>query len=205
VRQEATDDAQQMAGIAPLEDGYLQTGLWELAWKRGIWLSILFVAAAVTATTLDNYEGKLQKWAWLMMFVPMIMSSGGNSGNQSATLIITAMTAGGLGVKDWRRVAVRELCVGLILGGILALFGVLLATALTIRDPEAYKQRYWPLVIPLTLVLVVTCGAVSGSMLPLIFKRLGLDPALMSNPFVAGLSDILGIVIYMTVSMLLLS
>jgi magnesium transporter len=132
------------------------------------------------------------------------MSSGGNSGNQSATLIITAMTAGGLGVKDWRRVVVRELCVGLILGTILALFGVLLSTVLTYHDPEAHKQMYWPLVIPLTLVLVVTCGAVSGSMLPLVFKRLGLDPALMSNPFVAGISDILGIVIYMTVAMLLL-
>jgi magnesium transporter len=205
VRQEATDDAQQMAGIAPLEDSYLQTGLFELAWKRGIWLTILFIAAAVTATTLDTYEDKLKQWAWLMMFVPMIMSSGGNSGNQSATLIITAMTAGGLGVKDWRRVALRELCVGLILGTILALFGVVLATVLTFHDTEAGKQTYWPFVIPLTLVLVVTCGAVSGSMLPLIFKRLGLDPALMSNPFVAGLSDILGIVIYMTVSMWLLS
>lgn len=204
VRQEATDDAQQMAGIAPLQDGYLQTGLFELAWKRGIWLAILFVAAAVTATMLDTYEGKLQQWAWLMMFVPMIMSSGGNSGNQSATLIITAMTAGGLGVKDWRRVAMRELCVGLILGSVLATFGVLLATILTFSDTKANGQPYWPLVVPLTLVLVVTCGAVSGSMLPLLFKRLGLDPALMSNPFVAGLSDILGIVIYMTVSMWLL-
>jgi magnesium transporter len=81
---------------------------------------------------------------------------------------------------------------------------VLLATVLTYHDADAHKQAYWPFVIPLTLVLVVTCGAVSGSMLPLIFKKLGLDPALMSNPFVAGLSDILGIVIYMTVSMLLL-
>lgn len=204
VRQEATDDAQQMAGIAPLQDGYLQTGLFELAWKRGIWLAILFIAAAVTATMLDTYEGKLQQWAWLMMFVPMIMSSGGNSGNQSATLIITAMTAGGLGVKDWRRVAVRELCVGLILGSVLATFGVILATVLTFSDKGANTQPFWPIVIPLTLVLVVTSGAVSGSMLPLIFKRLGLDPALMSNPFVAGLSDILGIVIYMTVSMWLL-
>ncbi|QDU29979.1 Magnesium transporter MgtE [Anatilimnocola aggregata] len=204
VRQEATDDAQQMAGIAPLEDDYLKTGLVTLAWKRGIWLTILFVAASVTATTLDNYESKLQKWAWLMMFVPMIMSSGGNSGNQSATLIITAMTAGGLSVKDWRKVVVRELCVGLMLGTILATFGGILSTVLTISDPGAREQFYWPFVIPVTLVLVVTSGAVAGSLLPLMFKRLGLDPALMSNPFVAGISDILGIVIYMTVSMLLL-
>ncbi len=204
VRQEATDDAQQMAGIAPLEDGYLQTDLWTLAWKRGIWLTILFITAAFTATMLDTYQAKLEKWTWLMMFVPMIMSSGGNSGNQSATLIITAMTTGSLAVKDWRRVVVRELCVGLILGTVLAAFGALLATILTFHDVDAGKQFYWPLVIPLTLVLVVTCGAVSGSLLPLLFKHLGLDPALMSNPFVAGLSDILGIVIYMTVSMWLL-
>jgi magnesium transporter len=204
VRQEATDEAQQMAGIAPLEDTYLQTGLFELAWKRGIWLTILFAAAAVTATMLDTYQQRLEQWAWLIMFVPMIMSSGGNSGNQSATLIITAMTGGGLQVKDWRRVAVREVCVGLILGSILAVFGVILATILTYSDVNANQQPLWPLVIPLTLILVVTSGAVTGSMLPLIFKRLGLDPALMSNPFVAGLSDILGIVIYMTVAMWLL-
>jgi magnesium transporter len=205
VRQEAADDAQQMAGIAPLEEGYLQTGLFTLAWKRGIWLTILFVTASFTATTLDNYEGRLQRWAWLMMFVPMIMSSGGNSGNQSATLIITAMTNGQLTVNDWRRVVVRELCVGLMLGAVLAVFGGLLSTILTWRDEGAQNQWLWPLVVPLTLVLVVTSGAVSGSLLPLMFKRLGLDPALMSNPFVAGISDILGIVIYMTVSMLLLS
>jgi magnesium transporter len=135
----------------------------------------------------------------------MIMSSGGNSGNQSATLIITAMTNGQLSVKDWRRVVVRELCVGLMLGAVLAVFGGLLSTILTWRDEGAKTQWLWPLVVPLTLVLVVTSGAVSGSLLPLMFKRLGLDPALMSNPFVAGISDILGIVIYMTVSMLLLS
>ncbi len=205
VRQEATDDAQQMAGIAPLEDGYLQTDVFTLAWKRGIWLTILFIAAAFTATMLDTYQGRLKQWTWLIMFVPMIMSSGGNSGNQSATLIITAMTAGGLTVKDWRKVVVRELCVGLMLGAVLATFGAILATILTWNDPGAGKQFLWPIVIPLTLVLVVTSGAVSGSLLPLMFKRLGLDPAMMSNPFVAGLSDILGIVIYMTVSMWLLS
>jgi magnesium transporter len=205
VRQEASDDAQQMAGIAPLEDGYLQTDVFTLAWKRGIWLTILFIAAAFTATMLETYQGRLKEWAWLIMFVPMIMSSGGNSGNQSATLIITAMTAGGLGVKDWRKVIVRELCVGLMLGAVLAVFGTILATVLTWNDVSAGKQLLWPLVIPLTLVLVVTSGAVSGSLLPLLFKHLGLDPALMSNPFVAGLSDILGIVIYMTVSMWLLS
>ncbi|WP_425615230.1 magnesium transporter [Anatilimnocola sp. NA78] len=204
VRQEATDEAQQMAGIAPLEEDYLKTDLVTLAWKRGIWLTILFVAASVTATTLDTYESKLKEWAWLMMFVPMIMSSGGNSGNQSATLIITAMTAGGLSVKDWRKVVVRELCVGLMLGTVLAIFGGLLSTVLTWGDTGARQQTWWPVVIPLTLVLVVTSGAVTGSLLPLLFKRLGLDPALMSNPFVAGISDILGIVIYMTVSMMLL-
>ena len=205
VRQEATEDAQQLAGVAPLEESYLRTGLLTLVWKRGIWLTILFVAAMFTATALGYYEQQLEKWAWLVMFIPLIMSSGGNSGNQSATLVITAMTAGEVRVSDWKRVLFRDLLVGLMLGLMLAVLGSLVAVVMTWSESEAQSQALWPLVVPLTIVLVVTCGSVFGSLLPLIFKRLGLDPALMSNPFVAGISDIVAIVIYMTVSVLLLS
>jgi magnesium transporter len=204
VRQEATEDAQQLAGVAPLEEGYLRTGLFTLVWKRGIWLTILFVAAMFTATALSYYETQLSKWAWLVIFIPLVMSSGGNSGNQSATLVITAMTAGDVQLRDWRRVLFRDLLVGLMLGLMLAVLGSLVSLVMTWRDPEANTHSFWPLVVPLTLVLVVTCGSVFGSMLPMIFKRLGLDPALMSNPFVAGISDIVAILIYMTVSVLLL-
>jgi magnesium transporter len=138
-----------------------------------------------------------------MLFIPLIMSSGGNSGNQSATLVITALSTGNIRLTDWYRIALREIVVGLLLGGFLALFGFLVVWLIT-EDPQASEYRWWPLVVPLSLILVVTCGALFGSMLPLMFKRFGLDPALMSNPFVAGLSDILAIVIYMTVALLLL-
>lgn len=205
VRLEATEDAQQLAAVAPLEEGYLKTGVFTLAWKRGVWLTILFITALFTASALGYYEGKLHDWSWLVMFIPLIMSSGGNSGNQSATLVITAMASGEVTLKDWATVFWREVRVGLLLGTLLALLGAVISWVLTLREAEARRYPLWPLVVPLTLVFVVMTGAVTGSMLPLIFKRLGLDPALMSNPFVAGLSDILGIVIYMTVSVTLLS
>lgn len=204
VRQEATEEAQQLAGVAPLEEGYLQTDVLTLAWKRGIWLTILFVTASLTASALKFFESRLEAWPWLILFVPMIMSSGGNSGNQSATLIITALTTGNVSLKDWRTIFWRELRVGLVLGAMLASFGLVLSWLMT-SHPSAKDHPYWPVVVPITLVMVVASGAISGSLLPLFFKRLGLDPSLMSNPFVAGISDILGIMIYMGVSMLLLS
>ena len=205
VRKEATEDAQRSAAVAPLQAGYLQTGLLTLWWKRGVWLSVLFITAMFTATALRSYEVELAKWTWLVIFIPLIMSSGGNSGNQSATLIITALTSGNVKLSDWKTILWRELRVGLLLGGMLALLGLIIAWVQTRNDPAAQAHALWPLVIPLTVTLVVTCGAVSGSILPLIFQRLGLDPALMSNPFVAAISDILAIVIYMTVSVLLLN
>jgi magnesium transporter len=205
VREEHTEDVQRIAGIAPLEEGYLQTDLITLSWKRGVWLTILFITAMFTASALRMYEGRLAHWSWLVMFIPLVMSSGGNSGNQSATLVIAALSAGELGLRDWRRVLWREIRVGLLLGAILGAMGFLVATLLTWNEPGARQQVLWPLVVPLTLVLVVTCGSVAGSLLPLLFKRMGLDPALMSNPFVAALSDILAILIYMSVSILLLS
>jgi magnesium transporter len=205
VRQEATEEAQRSAAVAPLEDGYLQTGLVTLWWKRGVWLTVLFVTGMFTATALKYHEGQLNKWTWLVFFLPLIMGSGGNTGNQSATLIITALTTGNIRLRDWRTILWRELRVGLMLGGLLACLGLVLSWIQTRNIVEVQKHDWWPLVVPITLVLVVTCGAVSGSLLPLVFKRLGLDPALMSNPFVAAISDILAIVIYMTVALTLLS
>lgn len=205
VREEATEDAQMSAAVSPLEEGYLRTGILTLTWKRGVWLTILFVTALFTASAIKSYEGTLQRWAWLVAFIPLIMSSGGNSGNQSATLIITALSTGDIRLTDWQRIFWRELRVGLLLGSLLAVLGFFVSFVMTWGDQTASGHLLWPLVVPLTLVLVVTCGAVSGSLLPLLFKRFDLDPALMSNPFVAGISDILGILIYMTVSVALLS
>jgi magnesium transporter len=203
-RQEATEDAQLSAAVAPLDEGYMQTGILTLWWKRGVWLTVLFVTAMFTASALQHYEGQLKRWQWLIIFIPLIMSSGGNSGNQSATLIITALTTGNVKLRDWKKILWREVRVGLMLGGMLAVAGYLVAWFQTFGEHPSDEHFWWPLVVPLTLVLVVTCGAISGCLLPLLFKRLGLDPALMSNPFVAGISDILAIVIYMSVAVLLL-
>ena len=103
VRQEATEDAQLAAAVAPLEEGYMQTSVVTLWWKRGVWLTVLFVTAMFTATALQFYEDKLAKWKWLVIFIPLIMGSGGNTGNQSATLIITALTTGNVVLRDWRK------------------------------------------------------------------------------------------------------
>jgi magnesium transporter len=205
VREEAVEDVQRLAGVTPLDESYLRTSIITLGWKRGMWLGILFFTALFTASALKFYEQRLNAWPWLIMFIPLIMSSGGNSGNQSATLIIAAMSTGDVTLRDWLRVVRRELAVGVMLGLFLALCGLLVTWLLTLNEPIVQPYARVLLVVPSTLVLVVICGALFGSILPMAFKRLGLDPALMSNPFVAGLSDILAIVIYMSVASLFLS
>ncbi|TWU34259.1 magnesium transporter [Novipirellula artificiosorum] len=197
VRDELTEDAHRIAAVAPLEDDYLRIGLFTLTWKRGLWLTILFFAALLTAFTLRSYEVELESYAWLVWFIPLIISAGGNSGSQSATLVITAMTSGEVKFSDWYLVLVRECIVSVVLGSFLALigFGVALFIAPTVRGA---------FVIPFTLLSVIVCGCLCGATLPILFKRAGLDPALMSNPFVAGIVDILGIVIYINVARVLL-
>src|SRR6476660_583586 len=138
VRQEATEEAQRSAAVAPLEDGYMQTSLITLWWKRGVWLTGLFVTSMSTATALRHYGGQLKTWTWLVIFIPLIMSSGGNCGNQSATLIITAMTNGNVRLGDWRRVAWREVQVGLMLVALLAVLGAILSFFETMRESEAH-------------------------------------------------------------------
>ena len=199
VREEATEDAHRSAAVDPLEQSYLKTHLLTLSWKRGIWLIILFVCALLTALALEQYEDRLEKWGFLALFIPLVISSGGNSGSQSATLIITALTRGHISLSDWWTIIWRELAMGLLLGGALALLGFVVAGFF-----KSVPDMTHAAVIPVTLLLVVVSGTLSGSLLPLIFKRMGLDPAMMSNPFVAGIVDILGIVIYMNVAILLL-
>ncbi|TWU20222.1 Magnesium transporter MgtE [Novipirellula galeiformis] len=197
VREELTEDAQRIAAVAPLEDDFLRIRLLTLSWKRGIWLTILFFAALLTAFALRHYEEELKQFVWLVWFIPLIISAGGNSGSQSATLVITAMTSGQVKFRDWRRVLVRESIVSLVLGGFLATIGFCVAVMVAPSFHDA-------LVIPITLLAVIVCGCMCGASLPIAFKRAGLDPALMSNPFVAGIVDILGIVIYINVGRMLL-
>jgi magnesium transporter len=198
MREEATEDAHLSAGVQPLDESYLKTPIFTLSRKRGMWLTILFVTALFTAFALQYYEKDTQKVAWLVMFIPLVISAGGNSGTQAATLVITAMTRGDVRITDWVRVIRRELAMGLLLGGFLALLGFSAAYLL-------HRQFISATVVASTLVLVVLAGTIVGSMLPLVFRRLGLDPALMSNPFVTGIIDIMGIVIYMNVAITLLT
>ncbi|MCH2130191.1 MAG: magnesium transporter [Pirellulaceae bacterium] len=199
MREEATEDAHRIAAVDPLKESYLDTGLLTLTWKRGIWLTVLFLWALVTAVALRMYEGHhLSHWPWLVAFIPLIISSGGNSGNQTATLVITGLATGDVRLADWHKVFRREIIVGMLLGVSLALIGFVVAWVM--RDGNIIEAT----VLPCTLLLIVLCGTIIGAGLPLMFYRLGGDPALMSNPFVAGIIDIVGIVIYMSVAAALL-
>lgn len=197
VREELEEDAQRIAAVEPLEQDFLRIPLLTLSRKRGIWLTILFFAALLTAFALRHYDHELENYVWLVAFIPLIISAGGNSGSQSATLVITAMTAGDVKFSDWPTVLRREFVVSMVLGSFLATIGYGFAVFLA---PSAFEA----LVIPLTLLSVILCGCLCGVTLPIVFKRIGLDPAMMSNPFVAGIVDILGIVIYINIARVLL-
>ncbi len=210
-RAEATEDALLAGAVAPLEEGYLRTHWFTLVCNRLLWLSVLFVAALLTALALRSYEADFQKVSWLVLFIPLVISSGGNSGSQSATLVIRGLTDGQVSLSDWGRVLRRELVMGLCLGGALAIAGFGSAWFLTQSTTEetnsaiAIPTLQEVAVIPITLVLVVVCGTLLGGALPLLFQKMGLDPALMSNPFVAGIIDIAGIIIYMNVAIVMIS
>ncbi len=198
--EEAAEDAYRVAAVDPLKESYLETPLLTLTWKRGMWLTILFFGALLTAMALQEYEEITTRIPWLILFIPLVISAGGNSGNQSAALIITALSTNEIKVTDWWRVVKRELAMGLLLGGFLGVCGYF-SVALMLPDEVGWIKAT---VMPLTLILVILCGTLLGSLLPLLFRRLGLDPAMMSNPFVAGLIDVIGIVVYMTVAMAIL-
>ena len=200
---EAEEDAQIAAGVSPLEGDYLDSPIHTIVWKRGMWLVILFIGAFLTAFTLDRYDEKLSQAIWLVIFVPMIVSAGGNSGNQSATLVITSLTNGSIHPYDALKVFRREIIIGLSLGCILGLVGIAYALGYSWMNGIDDWIRV-ALILPITLILVVLFGSIIGAMLPLFFSKIGLDPALMSNPFVAGIIDVMGLVIYLHVAFLFL-
>ena len=198
IAEEAVEDAHRAAAVEPLDGSYMSTPLIELTKKRAVWLTILFFGAMLTAIAINHHEADLESIPWLVIFITVVISSGGNSGNQSAALVITALTAGEISVFDWWRIVKRESAMGILLGGLLGTCGYF--CAILRSDVSAYAA----LVLPVTLILVVLSGTVLGSMLPLLFRRLGLDPALMSNPVVAGVLDVLGFLIYMNVALALI-
>lgn len=198
VREEATEDAHRFGAVDPLDASYLRTSVFTLTWKRGIWLAILFFFALLTAIAIQGFEEQIKKWVWLALFIPLVISSGGNSGSQSATLIITALSRGHITLSDWFRVVIRELIMGVLLGAGLAAMGYCASIFFVPDDVTLLNTTMF--VVPLTLLLVVICGTLTGSILPLMFEKFGWDPAMMSTPFVAGIVDILGILIYFNVA-----
>jgi magnesium transporter len=206
VQEEATEDIHKMGGVATLEGPYLQVPLSLMIRKRAGWLVILFLGEMLTATAMGYFEASIARAVVLALFVPLIISSGGNSGSQATTLVIRAMALGEVRVRDWWRVIRRELATGLGLGVILASIGlvrILLWQGLF----HSYGEHYVliGLTVALSLVGVVLWGSIAGSLLPFILRALGFDPASASAPFVATLVDVTGLIIYFTVAALLLS
>lgn len=199
--QEATEDIQKIGGMEQLDEPYMDISLGRLIRKRATWLVVLFLGEMLTATAMGHFQEDISKAVVLAMFVPLIISSGGNSGSQAATLIIRAMAIGEVSLRDWWRVMRREILSGLTLGLILATIGML-----RIAIWSAFSNTYgehWPLIsltVGVSLIGVVLWGTLSGSMLPFLLKRLGLDPATSSAPFVATLVDVTGLVIYFAVA-----
>ena len=206
VQEEATEDIQKLGGMAALDVPYLQTPFWSLIKKRAGWLAILFVGEMFTTNAMALYEDVLTRAVVLTVFIPLIISSGGNSGSQAATLVIRAMALGQVRMRDWWRIIRRETASGLTLGLILAALGVL-RIVVGASFFQEYGLHHVPLAmtVGLSLIGVVLWGTVIGSMLPFIATRFGFDPASASAPFVATLVDVVGLVIYFTMAGYLLS
>jgi magnesium transporter len=210
MEEEATEDAQMMGAVSPLESSYLQTSIWTFANKRGGWLTVLFFGQFLTlavmslfpdariAATTAHPEHLLATVTALLMFIPLVVSAGGNCGSQSATLICRALATDDITLRDWWRVALRELAMGMLLGTFVAGLGYFYARYL-FHQPEFRAQDY-ALVVALSLVGIMTFSNLLGGLLPFVLKRIGLDPAIASTPLVASLSDATGTLIFYTVS-----
>jgi magnesium transporter len=200
-----TEDIQKFGGMEALELPYTSTPLWQMVRKRAGWLVVLFLSEMLTATAMGYFEGEIARAVVLALFVPLIISSGGNSGSQAATLTIRAMALGEITLSDWWNVMKRELGAGVLLGMILGCIGFL-----RISSWSMFSDIYGPhwlllaLTVAISLVGVVLWGTLSGSMLPFILRRLGFDPAASSAPFVATLCDVTGLVIYFVIAALVL-
>jgi magnesium transporter len=206
VREEATEDIQKIGGTEALDAPYLEVGVFELVRKRAVWLTVLFIGQLLTATAMAFYEDAIARAVVLALFIPLIISSGGNSGSQASTLVIRALAVGEVRLRDWWRVFVRELATSLALGLILGAIGLLRVVLWPSRE-SLYGEHFVliGLTVAVSLVWIVVWGSIAGSMLPFALRRLGLDPASASAPFVATVVDVTGLVIYFSVATWMLS
>jgi magnesium transporter len=204
--EEFSEDIQKIGGTQALEEPYLEMPLFSLFRKRVGWLVVLFLGELLTASAMKYFEAEIGRALVLVLFILLIISSGGNSGSQASTLIIQAMAVGEITIKDWWRVLRREILSGLLLGSVLGLIGFLRIFVWHAISPELYGI-HWTRVgvtVSTTLLGVVLWGTLCGSMLPMILKRLGADPAVSSAPFVATLVDVTGLVIYFSMALMIL-
>ena len=209
--EEATEDIQKFGGMEALDEPYMRIPLWRMVRKRAGWLVILFLGEMLTATAMANYQEELAKALVLALFLPLIVSSGGNSGSQASTLMIRAMALGEVTLRDWWRVMGREVQAGLSLGVILGVIGVVRVAAWAIIGEQYFHRQpygpHWSLVaitVGIALVGVVLWGTLSGSMLPFLLRRVGADPATSSAPFVATLVDVTGLIIYFSIALVIM-
>lgn len=204
--EELTEDAQKFGGMEAIDEPYLRIGFGEMIKKRAGWLCALFLSEMLTATAMQSYQSELERAIVLTLFIPLIMSSGGNSGSQATSLLIRSLALHEVRLRDWWRVAVREVPTGIVLGAILGLIGVVRITLWQTLGLFDYGP-HWVLVaatVGVALIGIVTFGSLCGSMLPFILKRIGFDPASASAPFVATLVDVTGLVIYFGVAAVIL-
>jgi len=203
---ESDEDVQKFGGVEGTVEPYLQIGFLQMIRKRAGWLCVLFLGEMLTASAMQHFEDELARAVVLTLFIPLIMSSGGNSGSQSTSLLIRALALDQLRLRDWWRVAVREVPMGLVLGGILAALGIVRIVAWQMLGIYDYGP-HWGLValtVGAGLIGVVMFGSLAGAMLPFVMKRLGFDPASASAPFVATLVDVTGLIIYFSVALIIL-
>ncbi|MFN5484089.1 MAG: magnesium transporter, partial [Bradyrhizobium sp.] len=204
--EESTEDAQKFGGMEAIDEPYLRIGFGEMIKKRAGWLCALFLSEMLTATAMQSYQSELEKAIVLTLFIPLIMSSGGNSGSQATSLLIRSLALHEVRLRDWWRVAVREVPTGIVLGSILGLIGIVRIALWQTMGLFDYGP-HWGLVaatVGATLIGIVTFGSLCGSMLPFVLKRIGFDPASASAPFVATLVDVTGLVIYFGVAAVIL-
>lgn len=204
--EEATEDIQKLGGLAVLDEPYLQAPFFELMKKRAGWLTVLFLGEMLTASAMGYFEEEIAKAVVLALFLPLIISSGGNAGSQATTLVIRAMALGEVKLQDWWKIVKLEIYSGLFLGTLLGIIGFLRVAAWGAFF-HSYGEHWFliAMVVGSSLVGVIMCGTLSGATFPLILRRMGFDPATASAPFVATMVDVIGVVIYFLIAIFILS